>query len=87
MKMVALKHISNRLPKGAIFDEGNRARVRMLVHLKLAAPHTEQPPPAAPVTTPPADDTAPTPAPTLDPKAPSRRSTRVGAHAFTPRNG
>jgi hypothetical protein len=89
MKLIALKNISSRLPKGTVFDEGNRSRARMLIHAKVAAAHPDQPatPPAAPSEPPPpaALPTEPSPVPEPD-KKPSQRSTRVGAHSYS-RNG
>jgi hypothetical protein len=45
MKLVALKRISDRLPKGQVFDEPN-PRAKMLVAIGLAKPYVE--PVAAP---------------------------------------
>lgn len=85
MTLIALKNISSKLRKGTIFEEGNRVRAKLLIHLKAAALFTETVLPAPPTPQPVAS--AP-PEPTAEPAPkPVRRSTRVGAHAFTRTDG
>jgi hypothetical protein len=43
MKLVAVKHISNRLPKGSIFEASSR-HGRVLIAIKAATPYVPPPP-------------------------------------------
>jgi hypothetical protein len=47
MKLIAVKHISRTLPKGAIFDIDDK-KARVLLALKLAKRHVDLPAPAGP---------------------------------------
>ena len=80
MKLIALKTLSNKRPKGAIFEEPN-PRAKMLVAIGVAEVYVEPPTPAvkpapAPVAAKPAAQAPPV---TAQPAAPAPTVTRTSS--------